>query len=151
MSVFALDARGHLPNEGSFVFYNNPLSADGAIEHLSDDRTGAGKGDDEQIVVCLDRLGPKVHKVLFLVSIYEGQARRQEFSEVEEAYIRALDESGRELARYTLTDQKQCKNKCTLVFAEVCRQDGDWKFRALGEPYATDRFHDILVRQYARR
>lgn len=133
---------------GDIIFFNHLLHASGDIWLTGDNRTGAGEGDDEQIVVRLDRLSPKYHKVLFMVSIYEGQARRQHFGQIASAYIRAVDASGKELARFSLSADKSLENMCTMVFAEVYRHDGDWKFRALGEAHQDDTFVP-LVRKLA--
>jgi stress response protein SCP2 len=109
-----------------------------------DNRTGAGDGDDEQIIVKLDNLDPKFEKILFIVSIYQGRQRNQHFGGVENAFIRAVDGKGKEIAKFNLSGDATYNNMCSMIFAEAYRKDGTWKFRALGDPQPTDSFVDIL-------
>lgn len=130
--------------EGDIIFYNSMNHPSGHIWLTGDNRTGAGDGDDEQIIVKLDSLDQKYQKILFVVSIYQGKQNNQHFSMVENAFIRAVDAKGKEITRYSLSGDASLNGMCTMVFAEAYRKDGNWKFRAIGEPYATDGFMDIL-------
>jgi tellurium resistance protein TerD len=130
--------------EGDIIFYNSLKHPSGHIWLTGDNRTGAGDGDDEQIIVKLDALDNKYQKIVFVVSIYQGRQNNQHFSMVENAFIRAIDSRGKEITRYSLSGDASLNEMCTMVFAEAYRKDGGWKFRALGEPHQTDSFVDIL-------
>ncbi|WP_293307928.1 TerD family protein [Pedobacter sp. UBA5917] len=130
--------------EGDVVFFNSMRHPSGNIWLTGDNRTGAGDGDDEQIIVKLDALDPIYQKIVFVVSIYQGRQNNQHFSMVENAFIRAVDAHGKEITRYSLSGDASLNGMCTMVFAEAYRKDGGWKFRAIGEPHQTDNFVEIL-------
>ncbi len=130
--------------EGDVVFFNSMRHPSGNIWLTGDNRTGAGDGDDEQIIVKLDSLDQRYQKILFIVAIYQGRQKNQHFSMIENAFIRAVDKRGKEIARFSLSGDSTYANMCSMAFAEVYRKDGTWKFRAIGEPYNTDTFVDIL-------
>jgi tellurium resistance protein TerD len=130
--------------EGDVIFFNSMKHSSGHIWLTGDNRTGAGDGDDEQIIVKLDSLDSKYQKILFLVTIYQGRQNNQNFSQVENAFIRAVDAKGKEITKYSLSGDATLNGMCAIVFAEVYRKDGGWKFRAIGEPHQTDSFIDIL-------
>ncbi len=132
-SAFLLDARGQVMSDQHFVFYNNPRDPRGAVVYSGDNRTGEGEGDDEQIQVDLKGLEAQVVQVAFVVSIYQAEERRQNFGQVENAYIRALDVDGnRELARFDLSEDAALAT--AMVFGELRRRSGAWDFGAVGEP-----------------
>ena len=130
--------------EGDIIFFNSMKHPSGQIWLTGDNRTGAGDGDDEQIIVKLDSLDTKYQKILFIVSIYQGRQNNQHFSMVENAFIRAVDAKGKEITKYSLSGDSSLNGMCTIVFAEVYRKDNGWKFRAIGEPHQTDSFVEIL-------
>jgi tellurium resistance protein TerD len=139
---FDLDAsallcgNGRVLGDDYFVFYNNLKSPEGSVEHTGDDLTGGSGGDDETILVDLTLVPPQVDKVVFPVSIYEADARVQTFGQVSEAYIRVLNQSdGAELARYDLTED--ASTETAMIFGELYRYGGEWKFRAVGQGYAS--------------
>lgn len=134
---------------GDVVFYNNPRHPSGRIWLTGDNRTGSGDGDDEQIIVQLDSLPPAYQKIVFVVQIYQGAQNQQHFGMIENAFIRAVDAHGREMVRFNISGDASYRNKRSLVFAEVYRHGGEWKFRAIGTPHDTDSFVDIL-RGYVR-
>jgi stress response protein SCP2 len=138
------DGRNLSLYQGDVVFFNSMKHPSGNIWLTGDNRTGAGDGDDEQIIVKLDSLDPKFEKILFIVSIYQGRQRNQHFGGVENAFIRAVDGKGKEIAKFNLSGDATYNNMCSMIFAEAYRKDGTWKFRALGEPQPTDSFVDIL-------
>jgi stress response protein SCP2 len=153
--AFLLDQNNKVANFGGdklagsdVIFFNNLVHPSRNIWLTGDNRTGAGDGDDEQIIVKLDALSPQYHKILFLVCIYQGLQKNQHFGMLENAFIRAVDARGREMLRYSLSGEAALNQKRTVVFAELYRRDGNWKFRALGNPYDTDSFVEIL-RQHA--
>ncbi|SEF49154.1 tellurium resistance protein TerD [Actinacidiphila yanglinensis] len=139
---FDLDASALLCSGGRvlgdeyFVFYNNLKSPDGSVEHTGDDLTGGSGGDDETILVDLSKVPANVEKVVFPVSIYDADARVQTFGQVSDAYIRVLNQSdGVELARYDLTED--ASTETAMIFGELYRYGGEWKFRAVGQGYAS--------------
>lgn len=149
--AFLLNQNGKMANYGDnrlvgsdVIFFNNMMHSSGNIWLTGDNRTGAGDGDDEQIVVRLNALGPQYDKVLFIVQIYEGMKKGQNFSMVQNAYIRAVDAKGREIARFSLSGDATFSDKRSLVFAELYRKESGWKFRAIGNPYIYDSFVSIL-------
>jgi tellurium resistance protein TerD len=133
-SALACGANGRVLSDSHFVFFNNLTSPDGAIQHTGDNLTGEGEGDDEQINVKLLSLGPEVQKVVFPVSIYDADARKQSFGQVRNAFIRVVNQAdGRELARYDLTED--ASTETAMLFGELYRHGADWKFRAIGQGY----------------
>ncbi|MFH8750532.1 TerD family protein [Streptomyces rimosus] len=123
-------------SDAHFVFYNNLASPDGAVRHTGDNLTGEGDGDDEQILVDLDRLGEQTGQVVFTVSIHDAETRGQNFGQVEDAYIRVVDNlTGREMCRYELS--YDAAGETAMVFGALYRRGGEWKFRAIGQGYAT--------------
>ncbi|MCL4103865.1 UNVERIFIED_CONTAM: hypothetical protein GTU68_029182 [Idotea baltica] len=142
--AFVLDDQEKVRNGADVIFFNNLRHPSGAIWHTGDDLTGGSGGDDERIIVKLDEIPAMYSKILFLVTIYQGQQKKQHFGQVENAFIRAVDNKGVEIARYNLSADAGYENKCSMVFGEVYRKDGGWKFRALGNAYDSDSFVDIL-------
>jgi len=139
---FDLDASALLCGNGRvlgdeyFVFYNNLKSPEGSVEHTGDELVGGSGGDDETILVDLSLVPATVDKVVFPVSIYDADARVQTFGQVSEAYIRVINQSdGAELARYDLTED--ASTETAMIFGELYRYGGEWKFRAVGQGYAT--------------
>ncbi|MFT2014424.1 TerD family protein [Streptomyces sp. 796.1] len=123
-------------SDDHFVFYNNLSSPDGAVRHTGDNTTGEGDGDDEQLMVDLDGLGEGVEQVVFTVSIHDAEARGQNFGQVSDAYIRVVDNlTGREMCRYELS--YDAAEETAMVFGALYRRAGDWKFRAIGQGYAS--------------
>jgi tellurium resistance protein TerD len=158
--AFLLDANGKVANlgrkakmpngkeinlyEGDVIYFNSQKHPSGNIWLTGDNRTGEGEGDDEQIIVKLDALDQKYQKILFLVAIYQGKAKNQHFGMVENAFIRAVDARGKEIAKFNLSGDSTLNGMCSMIFAEAYRREGTWKFRALGEPQETDNFVEVL-------
>lgn len=130
--------------EGDIIFFNSMKHPSGKIWLTGDNRTGAGDGDDEQIIVKLDSLDQQYQKIIFLVTIYQGRQNNQHFGLIENAFIRAVDTKGKEIAKFNLSGDSSLNGMCSMVFAEAYRKDNEWKFRAIGEPKHTDNFVDIL-------
>ncbi len=127
---------GKALSDQHFIFFNNLKSPDGNVEHLGDNRTGAGEGDDEVIKVNLASLPADVNKVAFMASIYDADTRRQAFGQVRNAYIRVVNTAdNNELARYDLSEDYSTET--ALVFGELYRSGAEWKFRAVGQGYAS--------------
>ena len=133
-SAFLLGAGDKVRSDSDFIFYNALRSVDGSVEHTGDNRTGQGEGDDEAIKVDLTRVPSEVQKIAVAVTIHEGEARRQNFGMVQNAFIRVVNSiSGREIARYDLTEDYSVET--ALIFGEVYRHNAEWKFRAVGQGY----------------
>ncbi|MGL5891217.1 MAG: TerD family protein [Bacteroidia bacterium] len=130
--------------ESDVIYFNSQRHPSGHIWLTGDNRTGAGDGDDEQIVAKLDSLDQRYAKVLFMVTIYQGRQKNQNFSMIENAFIRAVDARGKEIARFNISGDESMSGASAMIFAEVYRKDGTWKFRALGNPQPTDNFLEIL-------
>jgi tellurium resistance protein TerD len=129
---------------GDVIYFNSLKHPSGNIWLTGDNRTGEGDGDDEQIIVQLDKLDHRYQKIVFIVAIYQGQKKNQHFGMVENAFIRAVDQNGSEIARYSLSGSEEFNKTHSMIFAEVYRRDGSWKLRAVGEPRNTDNFVEIL-------
>lgn len=131
-SCFAL-RNGRLTSKKDICYFGNRNVMKKAIYHHGDNLTGAGDGDDEQITVDLDKLDSDVDKIVFVVNIYMAKMRRQSFGDVKNAFIRLVDENtGAELFRYNLSDGSVDK-VAGLIFAELYKYNGEWKFNAIGE------------------
>jgi tellurium resistance protein TerD len=135
-SAIMLDMSGKVLSDGHFVFFNNLKSPDGSVEHMGDNLTGGGDGDDEQIKINLDGVPAECGKVVFPVSIYEAESRTQTFGQVRNAFIRIVNQADNsEIARYDLTED--AASETAMIFGEIYRSFGEWKFRAVGQGYAT--------------
>ena len=133
-SAFVLDANGKVLSDGHFVFYNNAKDPSGAVTHLGDNRTGEGVGDDEVIDVEIGLMAPNAAKVTFIVTIHDAEARKQNFGQVANAYIRALNADGdQEIARYDLSEDASVET--AMTFGELYRHNGEWKFKAIGQGF----------------
>lgn len=135
-SALALGDNHKILSDDWFVFFNNLKSPDGSIEHQGDNLTGEGEGDDEVINVDLKSVPPQAASIVITVSIYDAESRRQSFGQVRNAYIRVVNLANDvELARYDLTEDASVET--AMVFGEVYRHSGEWKFRAIGQGYAS--------------
>jgi len=133
--------------DGDVVFYNYLRHASGQIWLTGDNRTGSEDGDDEQIIVKLNDLPGEYHKIVFVISIYEGIKRNQSFENVKNAYIRAVDGNGREMIRFDLSGGTAYVNCRSMLFAELVREGNGWNFNAIGTPSQSDTFVTFL-KQY---
>lgn len=136
-SVFLLDSSGKIPSDQHFIFYNNRTSPDPdqSVKHMGDNLTGYGEGDDEAVIVDLRKVPPEVEKIVLTVTIYEPEKRRQNFGQVQNAFVRLLDvKSKEELIRYDLDEDYSTET--AMVMAELYRQDGEWRMNAVGAGYS---------------
>ncbi|QDY76579.1 TerD family protein [Streptomyces qinzhouensis] len=135
-SALLTNTEGKVAGDGNFVFFNNLKSPDGSVEHTGDNLTGEGEGDDEQIKVNLAGVPADVDKIVFPVSIYDAENRQQSFGQVRNAFIRVVNQAdNNELARYDLTED--ASTETAMVFGELYRHGAEWKFRAIGQGYAS--------------
>ena len=133
-SVFMAGANGRCPTENEFIFYGNLSHSSGAVTHMGDNRTGAGEGDDEQIKVDLSLIPANIEKIAFTVTIYDADARKQNFGQVSNAYIHILDEAtGNEIIRYDLGEDFSIET--AVVVGELYKNNGEWKFNAIGSGF----------------
>lgn len=134
-SIFITGEDGKVLDDASFIFYNNKKSADGSVEHLGDNRSGQGEGDDEQVNVKLTGLAANVKKLVFAVTIHDADSRRQNFGQVSNAYIRILNKAdGKEVARYDLSED--ASTETAMIFGELYRHGDEFKFKAIGQGFA---------------
>jgi tellurium resistance protein TerD len=135
-SAIGVNADSKVHTDQHFVFFGNLKSPEGAIEHTGDNLTGQGDGDDEQIKIGLTTIPAEIDKVVFAVSIYEADKRSQAFGQVRNAFIRVVNQAdGNELARYDLSED--ASTETAMVFGEIYRNGAEWKFRAVGQGYAS--------------
>ncbi|PCC99194.1 TerD family protein [Halopseudomonas pelagia] len=133
-SIFVCGENGKVLNDSSFIFYNNKMSQDGTIEHLGDNRSGAGEGDDEQAAIKLTGLAADVKKLVFAVTIHEAESRKQSFGQVSNAFIRVVNKAdGKEIARYDLSED--ASTETAMVFGELYRHGDEFKFKAIGQGF----------------
>ena len=133
-AAFLLAANGKVASDSDFVFYGNLKHSSGGVEHMGDNLTGEGDGDDEQIKVNLAAVPASVDKIGFTVTIYEAESRKQNFGQVSNAYISIVDEtSNAELIRYDLGEDFSVET--AVVVGELYRNNGEWKFNAIGSGF----------------
>ena len=133
-SAFLLGANGKVRKDEDFIFYGNLKSADGSVTHTGDNRTGEGEGDDEVLYIDFTKVPADVERIAITVTIYEAESRRQNFGMVNNAFIRIFDETnGQEMLRYDLGEDFSIET--AAVFGEVYKNNGEWKFNAIGSGY----------------
>ncbi len=126
--------KGKITQRQDVVFFNNLNHPTGCVIHRGDNLTGGGQGDDEQIMVELSRLPMEYDRIVFVVSIYQANERNQHFGMINNAFIRIVDaDTNKELCIYNLSSEDY-NGKCAMVFGELYRKDGEWKFNAIGQP-----------------
>lgn len=144
-SVLMLDANEKLAHKDNTVYFGNLKSRDGAVQHLGDNLTGAGEGDDEQILIDLSRVSPDVQKLVFIVNIYDCERRKQDFGLIQNAFIRVVNQANnQELLRFNLTEQ--FAGLTTLFVGEIYRHQHEWKFSALGQGTQDTSLRQIIAR-----
>jgi tellurium resistance protein TerD len=133
-AAFLLADNGKTTGSQDFVFYGNLKHPSGSVEHMGDNLTGAGDGDDEQIQIDLSKVPAEITKIAITVTIYEAESRRQNFGQVSNAFIRICNEAtGEEMLRYDLGEDFSIET--AVVFGELYKNNGEWKFNAIGNGY----------------
>ena len=136
-SVFLLDDSGSVRSDSDFVYYNNLKAVNGAIEHMGDNLTGEGEGDDEVVKINLKQLeteDPGLVKISFVVTIHEAETRKQNFGQVNNAFIRIVNQDdNKEIVRFDLTEDYSMET--AMIFGEVYIKGGEWRFTAVGQGY----------------
>ncbi|MFP1721866.1 TerD family protein [Lonsdalea quercina] len=134
-SVFMVGDDGKVISDASFIFFNNKTSTCGSVNHMGDNRDGAGDGDDEQVKVDLAKIPAEVKKLVFAVTIYDAEARKQNFGMVSNSYMRVYNnDNGTEIARFDLSED--ASTETAMVFGELYRHNAEWKFKAVGQGFA---------------
>ena len=130
-SIFILGDDKKIVADEYFVFYNNLKSPDGSVEHTGDNLTGAGDGDDEQIKVDLSKTDSKVSEICIVVTIHEAEARKQNFGQVRNSFIRIFDPgTGADILKYELEEDFSIET--AVEFGRIYKKDNNWKFEAVG-------------------
>lgn len=134
--AFLLNAEGKVTRDTDFIFFNQKQSECGSVTHNGDNRTGEGEGDDETLSVDISKVPANIEKIVFAVTIHEGQANGQTFGQVDKAYIRVInkDNNDEELARFDLSEDGSVE--VAMIFGELYRHNGEWKFKAVGQGFA---------------
>ena len=133
-SVFMTADNGKVPSDDYFVFYNQLKSPCGSVQHTGDNLTGDGDGDDESVIVELEKVPANIKSLFVTVTIHDAETRRQNFGQVSNAFVRLVNhETGQEVLRFDLSEDYSTET--AMVFGEVYRHNGDWKFRAIGQGY----------------
>ena len=131
-SAFLLSESGKVRSSADFIFYNQLKSADGSVIHTGDNQTGEGEGDDEEILVTLNSVTPDIQKITFVVTIHDAEKNNQNFGQISSAFIRIVNnENNEEIARFDLSED--ASTNTAMIFGELYRHSGEWKFRAVGE------------------
>lgn len=134
-AAFMLGANGKVTSDGDFIFYNNLKHSSGSVEHLGDNLTGAGEGDDEEMKIDLSKVPADIQKIDFTVTIHEADTRKQNFGQVENAFIRVMNATTKEeLIRYDLGEDFSIET--AVVVGELYRHGGEWKFQAIGSGFS---------------
>ena len=134
-SAFMVKDDGKVRSDSDFIFYNQMKSTCGSVEHTGDNRTGAGDGDDEAVIVLLDKVPADVQRIVFCVTIHDAEMRKQNFGQVSHAFVRVVNkDSNNEVARYDLSEDASIET--AMIFGEIYRHSGEWKFKAVGQGYA---------------
>lgn len=133
-SAFLLAANDKVRAETDFIFYNQTRSPEGSVEHTGDNRTGAGEGDDEAVKIDLAKVPAEVQKIAITVTIHDAASRGQNFGQVQNAFIRVVnDQTNVEIVRFDLNEDYSTET--AMIFGELYRHNGEWKFRAVGQGY----------------
>ncbi len=133
-SAFLLGSNGKVTSQSDFIFYGQKTHPSGAVEHMGDNLTGAGEGDDEQIKIDLSRVPADIERIAFAVTIYESEARGQNFGMVSNSFIRIYnEETGEEILRYDLGEDFSIET--AAIFGELYKNNGEWKFNAIGSGF----------------
>ena len=131
-SVLMLSADGKLTRREDLIYYSNLKSSCGSVQHTGDNLTGEGEGDDEQVIIELNRIPANIHKLVFVVNIYDCQRRKQDFGLIQNAFIRVVNKSNnQELIKFNLSDDYA--GLTTLITGEIYRHNNEWKFNAIGQ------------------
>lgn len=144
-SALICSAGGRLLDIKDVVYFGNLRHSSNCVNHMGDNLTGAGEGDDEQIFVNLADMPEKYEKMVFVVNIYEARERKQHFGMIKNAFIRLIDaDKNTELCRYNLSESYE--NMTAMIFGEIYRYQGEWKFNAIGQATPDNGIGELATR-----
>ncbi|MDR1773431.1 MAG: TerD family protein [Clostridioides sp.] len=142
-SVFMLNKDGKLESTKDLIYFGNLKSENKSVVHTGDNITGEGDGDDEELLVDLDKIPSKIENLIFTVNIYKAFERKQHFGMIKNAFIRVVDRNtNKEIVRYNLSDNYS--EKTALIVGNIKRENGSWDFKAIGDGYRFKGLNDIL-------
>lgn len=134
-SLFMVKGDGKVPNDAYFIFYNQSTSPEGSVEHTGDNLTGSGDGDDEAVNVTLSKVPAEIQRLVIVVTIHDAETRHQNFGQVANAFVRIVNrDNQQEVVRFDLSEDYSTET--AMIFGEIYRHSGDWKFKAVGQGYA---------------
>jgi stress response protein SCP2 len=136
---------GKITDVSDVVYFGNLVHSSNSVRHMGDNLTGEGEGDDEQVFVDLDQVPAAYDKLVFVVNIYKAAARKQHFGLIANAFMRIIDDKGKEFCRYDLSEKLD--GMTAMVFGEIYRYKGEWKFNAIGQGTQDNGLED-LIRRY---
>ncbi|MCX7086018.1 MAG: TerD family protein [Methylococcales bacterium] len=133
-SAFMVKEDGKVRSDSDFIFYNQLKSECGSVEHTGDNRTGEGDGDDESIIVSLDKIPTDICSIFITVTIHDAEIRKQNFGQVSQAFVRVVNkDTGSEVVRYDLSED--ASTETAMIFCQIYKHNNEWKFRAIGQGY----------------
>lgn len=133
--VFLVKADGKVRNDKDFIFFNNKTDIDGSVVHQGDNLTGQGDGDDEQVKIDVTKVPADVEQIFFAVTIHQAAERKQNFGQVSNAFIRVVNDADKtEMAKFDLGEDAAVET--AMTFGALYRNNGDWKFKAIGQGFA---------------
>lgn len=141
-----LGANGKLGTDKDLIYFGNLRSGDGSVQHSGDNLTGEGEGDDEVITLNLSQMPERYARIIFAVNIYKGNKRNQHFGLIANAFVRAVDGDGKEMARYNLSRSTEYDGTASMLMGELVRSAAGWDFRALGEALKEDDIDRVAAR-----
>jgi tellurium resistance protein TerD len=134
-SIFLLSENGKVRSDDDFIFYNNLMSKCKSVQHTGDNRTGDGDGDDEALIVELDKVPSEIHRLAITVTIFDAESTKQNFGQVQDAFMRIVNlEDNVEIARFDLSEDYSTET--AMIFGEIYRNGVDWKFKAVGQGFS---------------
>lgn len=143
-SILCLNAQDKFTDQANLVYFGNLRHKSGAIAHLGDNLTGEGEGDDEQLIVDLPNVPANIHKLVFVVNIYQANQRKQDFGQVKNAFVRLVNMgNNQEIARYQLSGGEY-SGKTAMIMAEIYRHQNEWKMAAVGNGFKVESLGDIV-------
>lgn len=147
-SVLCLDEKNKVKKSQDIVYFGNLRHYSDAITHLGDNLTGRGDGDDEQILVKLPLIPSTIHKLVFVVNIYQAFERKQDFGQIKNAFVRLVNlGNNQEIARYSLSGDEY-QGKTGMIMAEIIRQDNDWEVMAKGEGVKVQNLNQLITQSF---
>ncbi|MCI6498915.1 TerD family protein [Lachnospiraceae bacterium HCP1S3_C3] len=137
---------GKFCDKADLIYFGNLTHKSGTVRHMGDNLTGAGDGDDEQILIDLSKVPVEYDRIVIVVNIYQAVQRKQQFGLIENAFIRLVDgKTNKEMCKYNLSEDYT--GKTAMIFGEIYRYNGEWKFNAIGQG-TTDPGIGELVQRY---